>query len=220
MSIDLDELLIRYAAIVADRQNHFMQPFARAAWKYDPPTATLTLDDQPFRAGLLGTWSHEDASLLWAWANTSSKLPPIALAASEKLRAVGEAEDIEVLREPSLDVPAELLPSLAVGAIGVLGSAAFFFGAYPAGQLILAIDDPKIAPLPAPQPAHVIKTFTAVISQFSIHDHGRALHAYLTARGFTVQRDGNKLVAQHPGTDSIAAELDHGRMVRISTEKA
>src|SRR5262249_6000862 len=130
-----------------------------------------------------------------------------------------EAQDIDILKAPSLDVPAELLPSLAVASIGLLDASAFYFGAYPTGQLILAIDDPSIAPLPPPQSGHIMKTFTAVISQFRLKDHGRALHAYLTARGFSVQRDGSRLLAQHPGTASIVAELDgNGRLLKISTE--
>jgi hypothetical protein len=125
---------------LADKQARFQARIAGAArWYYDMADCSLTIGEHRFGMVPVGTFSHEQQTWLWAWANDS--YPDIARAASRRIQGLHDATGFRVfLNQGTPAEPSDALDFTALAAHH-LGAIGFFRASNEAIDLYLAVTE-------------------------------------------------------------------------------
>ncbi len=207
-------LLSRYAGIAVAKQLALGDFLGQHSWGVDVAAGTVTFTPGgTYPLQILGTESVGTASWLWAWANPASNLPGHLLQACRQLQQLGVERGIPELCDLSFPLSVADGHRLASVASGPDENCCYYRGAYDGGAvyfLVSGLPDDIFAPAPLPR---VLTAMTETLSQVDV-DHVEMAQSFLAAQGFTLQRDGSRLIAQRGG-DELSLLLD--RQQRIQT---
>jgi hypothetical protein len=175
-------------------------------------------DDKTFDIQVIGTYSENEKSWLWAWANTQSGIPENFLQTALGLKALGEAYQIEDLITPKKELDTDPGSYFSSIASGILKDSCYvplkFKGLIVYVTVKSAEADSKARVAPALICSHV----TNMAANYNF-PHKYSLFFYLKAKGYEVELPGNNIIAKN-GEDQILAIFDlKGRLMKISNSK-
>ena len=158
------------------------------AWDLNLQNGTLSFAGGPtFQVGLLGSYGAQAGSWLWAWANTSTELPPEVLAAAERMRDIGQGREIPELLEAETPAAEPFCHQLAMVAVGETGAGCYYRAPYDGGAAYLVIRDGLQRTPEHHLLGRVQRVVAESISTFEIPAQRAAIEAYFKAEGFPVE---------------------------------
>ncbi len=213
-----DTLLEKYAGVAFEKQYSLVDLIGDSDWGVDMETGLISFGDRlsaPMQ--ILGTYSYDSATWLWAWANEASNIPRELQKEANFLREFGEDNKVEFLTMDEYKMEPTDVHSLGLIASGMFGSSAYYAGDYGDGILLVTIKDERIDDVAYNEQARILSVFPEIARIFAVN-HKRALSSYLEAKEYAVTMNNNKLSACK-ATNSISAEFDDmGRLLNISGE--
>ncbi|MDI5962543.1 hypothetical protein POF50_007430 [Streptomyces sp. SL13] len=145
----------RHAAWAAQQLQSFTGFLPDGEWSADLDTCRYRQGGRDLRISMLGTFSEEDGSWLWGWANPGFQGSPVTRTAGT-LREIGTRYGVPEFAERMVPLAGfpdvrRAVEMLAFGAMGVLGAAGYVgVEAGPGTRLYLLADDPAV-PRAAPE---------------------------------------------------------------------
>lgn len=203
------------------KQTGFMERYGSLEWGYESKTGKLTFGRRiALQSEVLGTYSKDSGTWLWAWGNTYSPMPDERTRISRGLRQFGADKKIPELTAAELPVTQEMNHHLlALLATGLAKLPAYFVGNHEHGAVVLAVTTPDCNPLPKPENVQVINHISSVISQIPITSHRDAVVGFCTALKWQGEDNGPSLIIRNPAArEAIEITLDsHQRITGMST---
>ncbi|SFQ16886.1 hypothetical protein SAMN05216567_111258 [Variovorax sp. OK605] len=187
-------------------------------WGIDMQKGLLRFgDDLEYPVQLLGTHAFEPRTWLWVWANTQSNLPPQLTEAALRIRQLGEAQAVEALTQPSLQLDDITDHMIAMTCSGLEGGRCYYRAPYDGGALFVLLDDVPaevLAPVSLPR---VNTVLMEVISQFDV-DHRRMVASFLRQQGLHAASNGvGGIRAERAGEGHIEISFDElGRISNVA----
>ncbi len=193
-----------------------------AEWAYAMDDGLLRFGDRfAFRAQVIGTEATASATWMWAWANTASGIPERLLRAAAALREWGAKRNLDGFTAPQSSNRAHPGQWWAMVASGLIKAGAFYRGPYDGGALFLLITAPAYPPRARTTGVHAANVMIQAIMAFEIHDHRRAVEAYLGWLGWTGTKDGGDIVVRDDHGQPLRIAFDaRGRIARAGAEQA
>ncbi|MEY8860834.1 DUF6882 domain-containing protein [Tenacibaculum singaporense] len=215
IKLSLPQLHNQYVALAFEKQDNLADIVEDLPWTCDMLQGTVTYGDLTFKMQVLGTYSHNEKSWLWAWANKQSGIPEQFLEASLQMKALGERQGIEDLLSSKIETEHDPGHYFSFVATGVNQASCYaplpFKGLTVYVLLYTDIVDEKEINIPALICSHFSKTTTRMD-----FEHKHALFCYLVQKGYEVEVSGNNIVAKK-GEDQILGIFDlKGRLLKLS----
>ena len=91
------ELLEAFAGIAFQKQHNLAEIIGNNDWNADLTSGIVTFGDFEAPIQILGTYSYESETWLWAWANTQSELSAEITQQANALKIFGEKQNIDFL---------------------------------------------------------------------------------------------------------------------------
>ena len=174
-------------------------------------TGLVRIGDLELRAGMLGTLA-EDATFQWAWAKAGLVGTP-AVAASHRLRDLGERHKVPELAEGMIDLGhlpdpragADILGIMAVGLLGARGMFAFGHGGR---ALTLMVVEDETVPVAPPDPSRAADSLWAAVRMLpGTEPHDAVVAGYAAHHGLSADSVPGGLEVGFPQGDRLVAEV-------------
>lgn len=202
------ELLEEFAGIALEKQLAFQEIIGSNAWNVDVQQGIIAFGPQlRFSMQILGTVSHGSKSWLWAWANVQSALPPGIIQQSLQMKAYGETNGIDLLRNDSFGFTKEELHILGSIASGMFGSLAYYIADYGQGAMLVTINGTSSADNPSAVHLRILTVFPQVINQFDVN-HRNAFSRYASHKGYAITED-ETTVTVRKNDQQLTAKFDN-----------
>jgi hypothetical protein len=204
------------------KQAAFMQRFGALEWGLESASGKLTFGRKTtLQAEILGTYSSDSGTWLWAWGNPHSPRPDEMTRISRGLRQFGTDKRILELTTAELPVTQEMNHHLiGLLAIGLAKLPAYFAGTHAHGAVLLGITTPDCNPLPALDNLQVINHVTQVVSQVPVTSHREAVIGFCTALKWKGEDRGSSLVIRAPlAREGIEFTLDAQQRITAMTTR-
>lgn len=199
MNDSLRALYERHVARSLDKQLHLSELVEEANWEFALQEGLLSFSNGlEFKVQLLGTEADGDRSWLWSWANQTQGIPAELLEDARALKALGEAQDVHELREPSFPQAQADGHTLGLIAAGLREACAYYRGPYEGGALFLLIQDEGYPVRDTPPLLRISTVFPQVLTMVEVA-HRPALIGYAESYGLRVEEEGDKVVIEDGG---------------------
>lgn len=213
--INYDTLFEQYAGIGFEKQYSLSEVIGDNAWNVDMETGLISFGEIEMAIQILGTYSHQSGTWLWAWANEASNIPENLLKQANELKALGEEYNIEFLIKDEYKTEATDVHALGIIASGKFGSSAYYAGDFGDGIVLVTLESPLVDEVEYNEQARILKTFPEIISIFGIN-HKRTLANYLKAKGYTLKELEYEIFATK---DDNALEASFDEQQRLTSLK-
>lgn len=205
--INYDTLLEKHAAIAFEKQYNLAEIIGENNWEIDMNTGSIRFgDDLNFPMQILGSYSFDSGTWLWAWDNEASSIPSNLLIDANKLKEIGETYNIDFLTMSEYKMEPTDIHALGLIASGEFNSSAYYAGNFGSGILLLTLKDELIEKVPYNEQLRILSIFPEITANFAVN-HRRSLKNYLNAKGYLISEDGGKLTA-NKGVNTIYAQFD------------
>lgn len=199
------ELLEQFGAISLDRQHDLLAVIGENDWQVSLPQGEISFGEGlTFAMQVLGTFSRESGTWLWAWANPHANFAEASLQQARQLLQYGEANNLPRLQEPDFEATTTDLHLLGFIATGLFEASAYYLADYGHGVLLATLTDPRLEAARQHSHLRTFEVFSQIISQFELR-HQPALAAYLAAKGYEVSTSAHGLTAHRNGSTVTAA---------------
>ena len=211
-----DELFAQYGALGFEKQADVPVVTGNNSWNFDMDSGTISFGPSlRFPVQILGTISHSSQSWLWSWANDKSGMPAHLTEQASKLKEYGETNGIDLLQARSFDADINDLHKIGCIASGMFNSSCYYIADYGKGAMLVTIKAKEFDALQKVAHFRMITSFPQLISTFDVN-HREALKNYLTAKGYSVTEEPNKVRGQK-GTEVFTGEFDgQGRLTNFT----
>jgi hypothetical protein len=203
------------------KQTSFMERYGSLEWGLEAKTGKLTFGRKiTLQAEILGTYSKDSGTWLWAWGNPHSPLPDDRTRISRGLRQFGTDKKISELATAELPVTQEMNHHhLGLLASGLAKLPAYFAGNHEHGAVLLGVTTPDCNPLPKLDNLQVMNHITDVISKVSVTSQRDAIIGFCTALKWKGEVRGSSLIIRDPDAgEAIELVLDaQQRIANMST---
>jgi hypothetical protein len=192
----------------------FPEPSEGKAWRWNAEATELILGDAAFSAQLLGTYSRQSETFLWAWANPDCTTWTASLEIARKLRVRGVQPGYSVFREPKIS-PLWVNPHELAYVSGELsGGHTVFVGDYDGGAALLLITSVQVEFQKIP--LAYIPGILLDHASYSLCSPRLSARRFAERMGFETRETADCLVATRPDCE-FAAKLDEtGRITSVS----
>ncbi|MBF9221315.1 DUF6882 domain-containing protein [Hymenobacter ruricola] len=209
------ELLERYAALAFDKQTDLYEVIGDNSWNVDMAAGTISFGPQlVFPIQVLGSFSHQSETWLWAWDNAQSDLPEPLLAQARQLRAYGEQHGIDLLTVNQFDATPNDLHAIGSIASGMFEASGYYLADYGQGILVVTVESEQIDQGAKHDFARVSTVFPQVIGVFEMRHRPAFIH-YITQKGGTLSETADTVTATL-GTSTLTAHFDElGRLAKL-----
>ena len=209
------ELLECHAAMSLDKQLTMQEVIADASWNVDLNAGTITFGtDRALPMQLLGSFSKESETWLWAWENERAPIPEAVVQQALQLRAFGEEHELEVFTIGCFDATLDDLLFIGTVAAGMFGSSAYYLGDYGAGMMLVTLESEEIDQHPTTDLTRIPSVFTQVIQAHEMRHRPAFLH-YMAQKGYSPIEVGNAIRVDVSGGTITVMFDDLGRMTNI-----
>ncbi|WP_209435181.1 DUF6882 domain-containing protein [Maribacter forsetii] len=215
-TIDINEMYNRSFVTSIEKQEIFKEMVAGLDWSCDMAEGKLTFgEDKVFDIQIFGTYSENEKSWLWAWANTQSGISETFLQTSLAVKAFGKALNISDFTTPKFAVESDPGAFFATIATASIGESCYVPLAFK-GVIVYVTIKSEEADSKAKNTADSICSHISKVTSEYTFPHKFSLYFYLTAKGYDVELPGNNLVAKK-GDDQILGIFDlKGTLMKIS----
>jgi hypothetical protein len=202
------ELFEQSAFQVYERQNRLAALVGERDWLLDTEAATLTFgEDLVFDVQFLGTASDESNTWLWADANDNVAFSPASLELCKKIREHGKTFGIEEFVADQFPFSDEVgkptADTLAMVAVALGNTSAYYRGPHEAGAVYLLLNDPRIDALPALDKEAFVEAFNNLMWQPG--NMKKMMVSYLAEQGCVEKDwDGTDLKCSLPTGEPIS----------------
>lgn len=216
--INYDTLLEKYAGIAFEKQYNLAEVIGENNWNVDLETGLISFGDElSFPMQILGTYSFESSTWLWAWANEASNIPENLLQEAKVLKQLGDDYNIEFLAMPEYKVESVDVHALGFIASGKFGSSAYYAGNYGSGIILVTLQSQLVDEVQYNEQARILSIFPQLVSTFAIN-HKRTFKNYVEAKGYTIEENGKTITAGKE-QNIIKAEFDEmNRLTNLNGE--
>ena len=218
-TVTIQELYNQSIALSLEKQEIFDELVKDLGWSCDMLEGKVTFgDDKVFDIQVLGTYSENEKSWLWAWANNQSGIPEKFLQTSQAVQALGKAYNIEDFIAPKLEMDSD--PGIYFATIASVMAKESCYLALPFKGITVyvTITSDEVESEVRTAPALLCSHFTFIVANYSF-PHKYSLYFYLKNKGYEVELPGNNIIAQK-GEDQILGIFDlKGRLMKISNSK-
>ncbi|WP_405415226.1 DUF6882 domain-containing protein [Maribacter sp. Asnod1-A12] len=215
-TIDINEMYNRSFVTSIEKQEIFNEMVAGLDWSCDMAEGKLTFgEDKVFDIQIFGTYSENEKSWMWAWANTQSGISETFLQTSLAVKAFGKALNISDFTTPKFAVESDPGAFFATIATASIGESCYVPLAFK-GVIVYVTIKSEEADSKANNTADSICSHISKVTSEYNFPHKFSLYFYLTAKGYDVELPGNNLVAKK-GEDQILGIFDlKGKLMKIS----
>ncbi|WP_405397588.1 DUF6882 domain-containing protein [Maribacter sp. Asnod2-G09] len=215
-TIDINEMYNRSFVTSIEKQEVFNEMVKGLDWSCDMAEGKLTFgEDKVFDIQIFGTYSENEKSWMWAWANTQSGISETYLQTSLAVKAFGKALNISDFTTPKFAVESDPGAFFATIATASIGESCYVPLAFK-GVIVYVTIKSSEADSKAKNTADSICSYISKVTSEYTFPHKFSLYFYLTAKGYDVELPGNNLVAKK-GEDQILGIFDlKGKLMKIS----
>ena len=215
-AVSIQELYNQAFVSSIEKQEIFGEMVEGLGWSCDMLEGKVTFgDDKVFNIQVLGTYSENEKSWLWAWGNSQSGIPEKFLKTSLGVKALGEAYQIEDFTIPKIETDSDPGVFFSTIASVVLGESCYVPLTFKGLIVYVTIKSEEADSKARTAPALICSHFSKVASEYNF-PHKYSLFFYLKSKGYEVEMPGNNLVAKN-GKDQILGIFDlKGRLMKIS----
>lgn len=216
--INYDTLFEKYAGIGFEKQFSLADIIGDRPWNLDIEKGIISFgDDIAMPVQILGTYSHQANTWMWAWANTSLGIPDSLLREANELKKLGENHNVEFLIKEEYKIEPTDVHALGIIASGMFESSAYYAGDFGDGIVLLTLKDELIDKIEYDEITRMTTTFPQIISTFGIN-HRRTFINYAKAKGFEIIEEDNNILARK-GQKEVAAIFDEqNRLINLKSE--
>ncbi|WP_198519797.1 DUF6882 domain-containing protein [Polaribacter sp. ALD11] len=217
--VDIEELYNQSFVISNEKQEIFSEMVEGLDWSCDMLEGKLTYgEDKVFDIQVLGTYSQNEKSWLWAWANTQSGIPEKFLQTALAVKAIGEAYQIEDFTTPKKELDSDPGVYFSTIASAMAKESCYVPLVFKGLVVYVTITSEEADSKARTSPALICSHFTMVAANYTF-PHKYSLYFYLKGKGYEVELPGNNIVAKK-GDDQILGIFDlKGRLMKISNSK-
>lgn len=215
--INYDTLFEKYAGIGFEKQYSLAEVIGDNNWNVDMQTGMISFGDIEMEIQIIGSYSHHSKTWLWGWANKVSDIPANLLKQSNELKKLGTDHNIEFLTKEEYNIDPTDVHVLGIIASGMFDASAYYAGDFGDGIVLMTLQSPLVDSIIYNRQMRILKAFPQIISIFGIN-HKRTLKNYLEAKEYTVEEQGQTIIATN-GKDVISASFDDKeRLEKINGE--
>jgi hypothetical protein len=217
--VTIEDLLAEHGAYGLEKQDALSEFLGEHRWSLDLPAGTVDFGlGRVYPIQLIGSESVADASWLWAWANTASRIPEGLLRSVSELRSFGEREGVQPVVEPELRLETVDAHIFGLVACGITGADAYYLAHHDRGAVLFLISDSGLQELLKPSVLRMNTIFTTFISSWEIRDQQRAFVSYAKAKQCKVHVIGSRVECVNPSGETICGSFGQDRLlVRLSS---
>ena len=214
------ELLEAFAGIAFQKQHNLAEIIGNNDWNADLTSGIVTFGDFEAPIQILGTYSYESETWLWAWANTQSELSAEITQQANALKIFGEKQNIDFLQNAQLDFDNEVdLHIIGTIASGMFDSSAYYTADYGDGILVFTIDSQTIDNVPHDEHLRMASVIPQIISMYELN-HRSAIQKYLEVLGYEITANTATLTATLTATkNDKKIEIDFDELGRMTNLK-
>jgi hypothetical protein len=219
----LNSWIAAHLAVTIEGQAHLAQLIgsdAPARWEASLSNGVLTLDQTDLEFALLGSYSEDDNSWLWSWANPGLDPTALAIRRALPLRGFGAEFDLWEFSEDRFDMAGVVDfgmtagSSLASVAGPQIAGGAIFSGSYPGGRFYVSVTDPRLQRF-GPSAVSAPKYFTRAVA-YGLGRHRDLVETYAAYHGLPMERTDDGVRLSFPDKSHIDVSFDdQDRMTRI-----
>ncbi|WP_199269155.1 DUF6882 domain-containing protein [Polaribacter sp. L3A8] len=217
--VTIQELYNQSVVVSLEKQEVFGEMVEGLGWSCDMLEGKLTYgDDKVFDIQVLGTYSENEKSWLWAWANTQSGIPEKFLQTALAAKAIGEAYQIEDFVTSKKEFSSD--PGVYFSTIisAMVKESCYVPLTFKGLTVYVTITSAEADSKARTVPALICSHFTKVAANYTF-PHKYSLYFYLKGKGYEVELPGNNIVAKKED-DQILGIFDlKGRLMKISNSK-
>ncbi|MCL5126935.1 DUF6882 domain-containing protein [Algibacter sp. L4_22] len=217
--MDIQELYNQSFLISAEKQEIFGEMVDGLGWSCDMLEGKLTYgNDKVFDIQVIGTYSENEKSWLWAWGNTQSGIPEKFLQTALGMKAIGEAYQIDDLTNPKKELDSDPGAYFSTIASAMLKESCYVPLTFKGLTVYVTITSEEADSKARTAPALLCSHFTKIAASYTF-PHKYSLYFYLKAKGYEVELPGNNIIAKKDD-DQILGIFDlKGRLMKISNSK-
>ncbi len=217
--MDIQELYNQSFLLSMEKQEIFSEMVDGLGWSCDMLEGKLTYgDDKVFDIQIIGSYSVNEKSWLWAWANTQSGIPEKFLQTALAMKSIGEAYQIEDLMMAKKEMDSDPGVYFSTIASAMLKESCYVPLTYKGLVVYVTVISKEADSKARTAPALICSHFTNVAANFTF-PHKYTLFFYLKAKGYEVELPGNNIVARKDD-DQILGIFDlKGNLMKISNSK-
>ena len=217
--MDIQELYNQSFLLSMEKQEIFSEMVDGLGWSCDMLEGKLTYgDDKVFDIQIIGSYSVNEKSWLWAWANTQSGISEKFLQTALAMKSIGEAYQIEDLMMAKKEMDSDPGVYFSTIASAMLKESCYVPLTYKGLVVYVTVNSKEADSKARTAPALICSHFTNVAANFTF-PHKYTLFFYLKAKGYEVELPGNNIVARKDD-DQILGIFDlKGNLMKISNSK-
>ncbi len=195
----LDEMIEQNAGLSFEKQLIFANLIESQIWNLDIEKGNIDFgknidfEDMDFPIQIIGSFSFNDNSWMWGWANTKSIIPKNLLIQSNQLKKIGEKKNIKELIDGHFNVEEGFEHKIGMMASGLFNSSSYYCANYGQGTLVMTIDDKKIPKIDKSRLENILTYFPQLISKIELN-HRNTFQNYLIDRGLKLLITENKIL--------------------------
>jgi len=219
----LNAWIAAHLAVTIEGQAHLAQLIGSDApgrWEASLSSGMLTLDQTDLEFALLGSYSEEDNSWLWSWANPGLDANTVAIQRALPLKGFGEEFGLWEFSEDSFDISGVVDFGMTAGssltsvAAPQIGGGAIFSGSYPGGRFYVIVTDERLARF-GPSAVSAPKYFTRAVS-YGLGHHRELVETYAAIHQLQMVETEDMVRLGFPDKSHLDVSFDeHERMTKI-----
>lgn len=217
---DSEQALIeRFAAIGLDKQHNLAEIIGERDWQVDLDQQKIYFgDDLSYSIQVLGSFSFDSESWLWAWANVQQGLAPELIQQANALKAYGEQHNISFLTEAMSECEETTAHLVGMLASGLFANSCYYAARHEHGIFLVSFTDPAIDAVASLDQARISSVFPQIISLFEMNHHN-ALQHYLTDKEFRLDKVSPTQIVAHKHNVTVSAAFDElSRLTALNVE--
>ncbi|OOR99483.1 hypothetical protein B0186_07625 [Canicola haemoglobinophilus] len=209
----------QYAIWGFEKQLEFAQQVEGLDWEVDLSSGQIKFNQSlVFPVQILGSFSFENETWLWAWANTKSNIPTKLLSQVKELRAYGKKYKISELTKANLRLSINDIHSFGLVALGMFDYQGYYVGNFGSGALLMTIPElSKSMEKTAEQvQLDILSVYSKFISMFEIKAQKKVLKNYVTAKKYVIVEDNDTHLIARKGEKEIIGIFDEqGKILQL-----
>jgi hypothetical protein len=219
----LNAWIAAHLAVTIEGQAHLAQLIGSDApgrWEASLSEGILTLDQTDLEFALLGSYSEEDGSWLWSWANPGLDRSAIAIQRALPLKAFGAEFGLWEFSEDTFNISGVVDFGMTAGssltsvAAPQIGGGAIFSGSYPGGRFYVIVTDQRLARF-GPSAVSAPKYFTRAVS-YGLGHHRELVETYAAIHQLQMMETEDTVRLGFPDKSHLDVSFDgYERMTKI-----